>query len=205
MSYEKFVLKYMGSLSSKVIWGSDCEMGGSTPLEDGPGFHVSVSLELGAALPRRETQGSCGYDLTSFEDYNLEPCETKLINTGVRLAVPTHLCAVIHGRSSLGKMGIATNTGIIDQDYRGLLKVSLRNCSGYTYNVKKGERIAQLMFHVIATPVLDQVASLDDTERGEGGFGSTGKGHEDNGGSNSTSIPVAETVDMKDYTSGEGV
>ena len=183
----------MGSLSSKVIWGTDDDqMGGSTPLDAAPGFHVQVSLELGAALPRRATPGSCGYDLCSFEDCVLLPGTTKLVNTGVRLAVPTHLCAIVHGRSSLGKQGIAQNTGIIDQDYRGVIYVSLRNTSGQDFVIKRGERIAQLLFHVIATPNLDQVAELDDTTRGEGGFGSTGK---DGGGAqSSSSIPVAEPV-----------
>ena len=187
----------MGALSSKVIWGADDDdMGGSTPLQDAPGFHVQVALELGAALPRRQTPGSCGYDLTSFEDCVLPPGTTKLVSTGVRLAVPTHLCAIVHGRSSLGKQGIATNTGIIDQDYRGIIYVSLRNTSGQEFVIKRGERIAQLLFHVIATPELHQVVDLDSTTRGEGGFGSTGKNSKDSGGaqSSSSSIPVAEPV-----------
>lgn len=184
----------MGALSSKVIWGADDDdMGGSTPLDAAPGFHVQVSLELGAALPRRVTPGSCGYDLCSFEDCVLPPLTTKLVSTGVRLAVPTHLCAIVHGRSSLGKQGIATNLGVVDQDYRGIVYVSLRNTSGQDFVIKRGERIAQLLFHVIATPELDQVAELDDTTRGEGGFGSTGK---DSGGaqSSSSSIPMAEAL-----------
>ena len=187
----------MGALSSKVIWGADDDdMGGSTPLQDAPGFHVQIALELGAALPRRATPGSCGYDLCSFEDCVLPPGTTKLVSTGVRLAVPTHLCAIVHGRSSLGKQGIATNTGIIDQDYRGIIYVSLRNTSGQEFVIKRGERIAQLLFHVIATPELHQVVDLDSTTRGEGGFGSTGKNSKDSGGaqSSSSSIPVAEPV-----------
>ena len=166
---------------------------------------MEVALELGAALPRRATSGSCGYDLTSYEHCTISPGATKAVNTGVRVAVPTHLCAIVHGRSSLGKQGIATNTGIIDQDYRGIIYVSLRNGTNEPFVIKKGERVAQLLYHVIATPELKLVASLDETGRGEGGFGSTGKGEDSGGGHSSTGIPVAEPVSVDDDAQAHGV
>jgi dUTP pyrophosphatase len=75
----------------------------------------------------------------------------------------------------LSKKGILVNAGVVDRDYTGPVKVMLHNLSDDMYQVKKNDRIAQLIIEKIATPIIEEVASLEETDRGEGGFGSTGR------------------------------
>lgn len=133
-------------------------------------------------LPTYATPGSAGIDLRAmFDDAELviEPGQTILIPTGIAVGMQsTDMAATILPRSGLGhKHGIVLGNlvGLIDSDYRGQLQVSAWNRSEVPYSIKRGERIAQLMFVPVIQPDFVLVDVLTETDRGEGGFGSSGK------------------------------
>ncbi|PWM40860.1 MAG: dUTP diphosphatase [Clostridiales bacterium] len=135
-----------------------------------------------AVLPARATGGSAGYDLCADirSPVTILPGETQRLGSGIAIALPDPgYVALIFGRSGLGnKHGLtpANAVGVIDSDYRGELIIGLRNHGEVPYTVQPGERIAQLVVLPVHTPELCEVESLDETERGAGGFGSTGRG-----------------------------
>lgn len=134
-----------------------------------------------AKIPVRATAGSAGLDLCACIDapLTLEGGETALIPTGVAIALPSNeMAAFIFARSGLAVkhgIGLLNAVGVIDSDYRGELKVGVINQIAEPYTINPGERIAQLVIMPVCplTPV--ETDSLDETERGEGGFGSTGR------------------------------
>ena len=135
---------------------------------------MKIMLSPGAIAPTRGSSGAAGYDLYAIEDVVIGQYEFTQVNTGVSVAIPSGYYGRIAPRSGLSaKYGIVIGGGVIDEDYRGELKV-LMSCLRGIYDVRKGDRIAQLIIEKIATPELEIVDSLDDTDRGESGFGSTG-------------------------------
>lgn len=131
-------------------------------------------------LPAYETGGSAGMDLRAFlsKDIELKPLERKLIPTGLFLEIPEGYEAQLRPRSGLAfKHGISLpNTpATIDSDYRGEIKIALINLSNEVFMVKNGERIAQMIIAKHEKAELIQVEEINETKRGEGGFGSTGK------------------------------
>lgn len=138
---------------------------------------MKYTLAPGATAPTRATEGSAGYDLAANETTTLIPGERALVGTGVSLQLPADLAASVRPRSGLAaKHGVTVLNapGLIDPDYRGEIKVILYNAGHQPFWVNRGDRIAQLTFEPIITPELEQVDCLDTTERGTGGFGSTG-------------------------------
>lgn len=134
-----------------------------------------------AKLPYRATEGSAGADLFACieESVTIKPNERILIPTGIAISLSDrNYGAFIFPRSSLSsKFGIslANCVGVVDSDYRGEIKVPLINHSDEAFTVNHGDRIAQLVIMPVVIPDFTEVEELDDTERGEGGFGSTGK------------------------------
>jgi dUTP pyrophosphatase len=131
-------------------------------------------------LPQTQTDGAAGYDLKCnlHDEYmDLEPNKVQLIDTGIRLQIPKGFHAKICNRSSMGKKGIIipNSPGIIDSDYRGYIKVLLLNLSDQTIRIHKHERIAQLLIEQNQPIIWSLSDVLDETERGSGGFGSTGE------------------------------
>lgn len=131
-------------------------------------------------LPAYETAGSAGMDLRAFllEDVVLKPLDRKLIPTGLFIELPEGYEAQLRPRSGLAfKHGISLPNApaTIDSDYRGELKVALINLSNEEYTVKSGDRIAQMVIAKHERATLIQVEVITETQRGEGGFGSTGK------------------------------
>ena len=136
---------------------------------------MKIMLSPGAIAPTRGSAGAAGYDLYANEDVTIGETEFTPVNTCVSVAIPPGYYGRIAPRSGLAaKYGIIIGGGVIDEDYRGELKV-LTSCLFGTYDVSRGERIAQLILEKITTPELEIVNSLDDTDRGSDGFGSTGK------------------------------
>lgn len=134
-----------------------------------------------AAVPTRATDGSAGYDLRAdiTEPQTLHPGEIAAVPTGVAIALPdkNHV-AVVCARSGLAiKHGIAlaNGVGIIDSDYRGEIKVGLINLGGNDFVIEPNERIAQMLIMPVLTPELKVCGDISETERGSGGFGSTGR------------------------------
>jgi dUTP pyrophosphatase len=138
----------------------------------------SESLEL-----YRATEGSAGYDLSSTVYKTILPGETALIPTGVRIAPESpDIVALLFGRSSLVKKNliVANGVGVIDNDYRGEIKIALKNLGTESVEIEVGDRLAQLVFLEAKHPEIIMVDSVEkfntySTDRGEGGFGSTGK------------------------------
>lgn len=130
-------------------------------------------------LPSYKTEGSAGLDLRANIDDEiiLKPLERKLIPTGLYVSIPQNHEAQIRGRSGLALnhgITLANGIGTIDSDYRGELKVILINLGEENYTVKKGDRIAQMVFIKYEKAELIKVDELDGTVRGSGGFGHSG-------------------------------
>lgn len=131
-----------------------------------------------ATIPEFKTSGAAGMDITSIEEVLILPHQIKLVKTGLAAAVELGYEIQVRSRSGLStKHGLTLINGIgtIDSDYRGEIGVPLINLSGESYVISKGERIAQLVVNKIEQPEIEIVEELNETERGAGGFGSTGK------------------------------
>ena len=139
-----------------------------------------TKLNTNAILPERKTDGSVGFDISACleSEVTVKAGETEKIGTGLAIALEQGYAAFIYARSGLGiNHGIAPANcvGVIDSDYRGEIIVGLRNSSTEPFLVRHGDRIAQMIIAKCELPKLEVCDSLDETERGEGGFGSTGK------------------------------
>ena len=137
-----------------------------------------------AILPTQGSAEAAGYDLYALYPCDFEPGSTYLIHTGLVIEIPKGFWGGIYARSGLAtKKGLrpANCVGVIDSDYRGEIMVALHNDSSSIQHIEAGDRIAQLIFHQQGSIVPDEdgniwqvVDDLSNTDRGEGGFGSTG-------------------------------
>ncbi len=131
----------------------------------------------GLELPRYATEGAAGMDVVSAEDVTIAPGGRHAVATGMSVAIPEGFEIQVRPRSGLAlKHGITVpNTpGTIDSDYRGELKVILINLGAEPFAIQRGDRVAQLVLAPVTRAGWIEVTELDETERGEGGFGSTG-------------------------------
>ena len=136
-------------------------------------------LSKEVSLPKYETSGSSGMDLSANIDanINIDPGKTAIIPTGLAISIPKGYEAQIRPRSGLAakqKISVLNTPGTIDADYRGEIKVILINLGQDSFVVEKGFRIAQMVVCPVVQAQLKEVSDLSETERGEGGFGSTG-------------------------------
>ena len=132
----------------------------------------------GLPLPAYATEHAAGMDVVAAEELTLQPGERHAVATGFAIAIPSGYEVQVRPRSGLAlKHGVTClNTpGTIDSDYRGEVKVILANLGAEPFAVRRGERIAQLVPAPVLRAHFDEVATLDETERGAGGFGSTGR------------------------------
>ena len=130
--------------------------------------------------PKYKTDGSSGVDLSAFLEKKvvIKPNSSELIPTGLQVAIPEELEIQIRPRSGLAakeSIGVLNSPGTIDSDYRGELKIILFNHSNKDFKINNGDRIAQMVLVPILKMEFEEVDSLPDTVRGQGGFGSTGK------------------------------
>ena len=130
--------------------------------------------------PKYKTDGSSGVDLSAFLDKEvvIKPNSSELIPTGLQVAIPEELEIQIRPRSGLAakeSIGVLNSPGTIDSDYRGELKIILFNHGNEDFIINNGDRIAQMVLVPILKMEFEEVDSLPDTVRGQGGFGSTGK------------------------------
>lgn len=137
-------------------------------------------LRDGATLPSYGSKEAAGADLYACTDgaLTIAPGETKFIPTGIALELPLGYAGFIYARSGIAcKRGLApaNKVGVIDSDYRGEVMVALHNHSNTEAQIENGERVAQLVVAPYLTVLFEEADELCDTERGEGGFGSTGK------------------------------
>lgn len=140
-----------------------------------------------AKIPTRGSASAAGYDLYSVEDHVIEPGARVAIATGLIFEIPAYLWMKIEARSGLAiKEGVTVLCGVVDSDYRGEVKVVLANVGTKAVHLPAGSRIAQAVFHPLNAPAIFEVPEVNQTERGEGGFGSTGLGT----GETSTEAPA---------------
>jgi len=141
----------------------------------GPRLRVK-KLDPEAIIPTKANRTDAGYDLYALEDIEVPAINHKLIKTGISIAIPVGYVGLIWPRSGLAyKNGIDVFAGVIDAGYRGDVGVILYNSRvNDHYQVKKGDRIAQILFQKVKTFDLVEVDDLDDSQRGQGGFGSSG-------------------------------
>jgi len=131
----------------------------------------------GLSLPSYQTPHAAGLDLTAAEELTLEPGERGSVGTGLSIALPEGYEAQIRPRSGLAlKFGVTVvnSPGTIDADYRGEIRIILINHCKSTFRVSRGDRIAQMVVAPVTRVGWQEVPELPDTERGQGGFGSTG-------------------------------
>lgn len=128
-----------------------------------------------AKLPTKGTTNSAGWDIYSDETKTIHYNSKELISTNLSYEIPSGYVLVIKDRSSVANKDLTTNAGVLDSDYRGNIKVMLRNNTGHNLHINKGDKIAQ--FLLLAVPEAEVVESneLKNSERGIGGFGSTDK------------------------------
>ena len=136
---------------------------------------VECMAESKEFLPQRANPTDAGADLKSTENLIISPGEQAMVDCGVAVKIPVGYAGLVFNRSSQGKHGISIphGVGVIDSDYRGNIKVILRNNSDVPYTISRGNRIAQLV--IVPIMLADFKDIWNDTERGSGGFGSTGQ------------------------------
>lgn len=138
---------------------------------------MKIKLDKGAYMPTRAHDTDAGLDLyCPVGQAQIVPAkESAVFDTGVHVELPYGTAGMVKSKSGLNVKHGLTSEGVIDVGYTGSIVVKLYNHSGYDYKVEEGDKISQLVIVPILTPELELVNSLDDTERGNGGFGSTGR------------------------------
>ena len=141
----------------------------------GPKIKIK-KLSEDAIVPTRANESDAGWDLYVPHDFLLPHQSRALVPTHIAMAIPKGYVGLIWDRSGVAvKKGVHRFAGVIDSGYRGEVKVCLWNSSEWDVHFRKGERIAQILFQIITSCQLIEVEELDTTDRGEGGFGSSGK------------------------------
>lgn len=132
-------------------------------------------LHEDAKVPQFAHATDAGMDIYTVEDATIAPDERQFLKTGIALAVPHGYAALVWDKSGVAaKRGLKTLAGVIDADYRGEVMIGLHNLTNEAQSFAAGDKIAQILIQKVEQPTISVVDELDDTERGEGGFGSTG-------------------------------
>ena len=136
---------------------------------------MKVVLDDGAYMPERVHELDAGYDLRTPEDVTIYGGLNATIDTGVHVQIPDGYVGFLKSKSGLNVKDNITGEGVIDAGYTGTIKVKLYNNGNFTKHFYKGDKIIQLVILPIYTPELERVDSLEKTDRGANGFGSTGR------------------------------
>ena len=136
---------------------------------------MKVVLDDGAYMPERAHELDAGYDLRTPEDVTIYGGLNATIDTGVHVQIPDGYVGFLKSKSGLNVKDNITGEGVIDAGYTGSIKVKLYNNGNFTKHFYKGDKIIQLVILPIYTPELERVDSLEKTDRGANGFGSTGR------------------------------
>lgn len=136
---------------------------------------MKIALDSGAYLPTRAHETDAGLDLYAMETQIVPAHDSVIFDTGVHVELPPYTVGMVKSKSGLNVKYGLTSEGVIDAGYTGSIKVKLYNHSKYDYTVNAGDKISQLIIMPILIPELELVPKLEATERGNNGFGSTGK------------------------------
>ena len=132
-------------------------------------------IQKDVKLPQYGHKGDAGLDLFSSVDFVLAEGQVEAIPTGIKIAVPEGYVGLVWDKSGVSLRGVHRLAGVIDSGYRGEVKVVMINLSHEAFVIERGMKIAQMLVQPIAKVDIVEVDNLDETSRGEGGFGSTGK------------------------------
>lgn len=136
---------------------------------------MKIMLEPWAIMPTRAHETDAGLDLYAPEKQIVHARESVVFDTGVHIQLPENTVGMLKSKSGLNVKHGLTSEGVIDVGYTGSITVKLYNNSGTDYTVERGDKISQLVILPIVVPSLEVVTSLEETARGNGGFGSTGR------------------------------
>ena len=136
---------------------------------------MKIMLDTGAKMPTRAHSTDAGLDIYAKEEQVVPANGSTIFDTGVHMELPHGTAGFLKSKSGLNVNHGVTSEGVIDVGYTGSIRVKLYNHSNEDYVVKAGDKISQLVILPIWTPLLELVDELEDTERGDGGFGSTGR------------------------------
>lgn len=136
---------------------------------------MKVVVEPGAHKPTRAHETDAGLDLYSKESVVIKPGESHTFDTGIHVELPPNTTGFVKSKSGLNVKNGITSEGVIDVGYTGSIAVKLYNHGKFPVYIEKGQKISQLVILPIITPELELVDELNESERGNGGFGSTGK------------------------------
>ncbi len=132
-------------------------------------------LDSKAKLPQKAHQDDAGYDLYANKHYSLSPYNQTLVTTGIKMAIPKGYVGLIWDKSGLASNGISTMGGVIDANYRGEIKVIIKNLSEENFNIIPGQKIAQILIQRVLNLKISEEKLDNSTERQDRGFGSSGK------------------------------
>lgn len=136
---------------------------------------MKIKLDDMAIMPTRAHEADAGLDLYAREDAVIHPKDSAIFDTGVHIELPPDTVGFLKSKSGLNVTHGLTSEGVIDEGYTGSIVVKLYNNSIWNYRVKRGDKISQLVVLPVIKPILELVDSLEDTERGNNGFGSSGR------------------------------
>ena len=134
---------------------------------------LNYSSRSNAKVPVRATEGSVGYDVFAYNDKIIPKRAVRRVCVGIRIEMEPGVFAEFKSRSSYVLKNLTVEGGLIDPDYRGLLYVCIRNYNNEDYLIRTNDKIVQLVFYKCFFPEFNKTEDLDETVRGEGGFGST--------------------------------
>ncbi len=142
---------------------------------EGKSIRVRIRpLSPNGRVPERSHEGDAGWDLFSAEDVTIPPGDTAVVSTDVSMEIPRGWYGQIKSRSGLGTKGVVVTAGVVDSTYRGNIKVVIINCGKKELVFKRGDKLAQMVFLPVPEVEFVVADSLEGSERGDRGFGSTG-------------------------------
>lgn len=136
---------------------------------------MRIKLDTGAIMPTRANSTDAGLDLYAKDGQIVPAKESAIFDTGVHVQLPSGTAGLLVSKSGLNVKHGITSTGLIDEGYTGSIRVKLYNHGGVDYRVEAGDKISQLVIMPVVKPEMELVESLEETARGSGGFGSTGR------------------------------
>lgn len=143
--------------------------------EEQKSMRMKIILDKDAIMPVRAHETDAGLDLFAREDKTVYPCSSVVFDTGVHIELPAGTVGMLKSKSGLNTKHGLQSEGVIDAGYTGSIAVKLYNHSGFSYDVKKGDKISQLVILPIITPELELATEFEKTDRGDNGFGSSGR------------------------------
>lgn len=136
---------------------------------------MKIKLDPGAKMPTRAHANDAGLDLYAAENVRIWPHSWEAVETGTHVAIPKGYVGLLTSKSGLMRHDGMTCRGTIDADYTGTIQAIMFNHSSQYIEIRKGEKVTQMVILPIITPELELVDEMEETERGDGGFGSTGR------------------------------